>query len=748
MGSAIATHKRARLARRALALAVLALLGAFALPASALAHASLVASDPAPGSRLERAPDRIELSFAEPLAPRLSRAVLVDERGRALAARTVVAGKRIVVFPARPLARGGYRLEWSTVSTVDGHTLAGSVGFGVRAPAPGSTGAAAATGPFDVGGVLGFLGRALLYVGLVAYAGPLFAAAALGTGTPGRWLVPDTLAPRAGCDASALARRRRAVERLHARAGLAALVGAVCVALADATRAAGAFDPAALSDFLLQSRAGVGRTAVIAALALALFAPRRGPARQLFCLVAIAALALSGHAASADPQAIAVAAVFVHVVAGSAWLGGILALAAAWWRELGSEGPLRRALVPAVLEPFGLVALPAFLLVVVAGGANAALSIGSPRELWESDWGRVLLLKIELVALVAAVSGAHALVLRPRLGRSGASTTTERRHWRLVRGESWIALPVLAASAALAGFALPPRQVQATAASADPFGCVGCPPRAPDPGEIAVADHAGPVLVAAWLRHASRQRVAFELRLRDLRGRAWDSEPRVSGARALAQCGPGCWTGTARVTGGELAVTLADRSAGTARAPARAVLPASFDPGGARRARRALARAERTMRRLPAVAEYETLTSGIGRPVATRYLLVAPDRLAFRFSTGGGGVVIGPRQWRLLPDGRVTSGPYYGRFRSASWFRWSAYARYVAWLGATATTIRIALFDPATPVWYRLEIDRRSARVRRVRMIAPAHFMTQVFTLPRRVPAIRPPTDAFPVPAP
>ncbi|SEH10518.1 copper resistance CopC/CopD family protein [Thermoleophilum album] len=707
-----------------LAVGLVVLLASLLSAPRASAHASLVASDPSPGARLESAPTRLELRFSEPLAARLSRAQLVDASGRPLATSMFVEGRRIVVEPRSPMPRGGYRLDWSTVSTVDGHTLAGSVGFGVRAPPLGSSGALAVGGPFDLGGLAGLLGRVLLYVGLVGFAGPLFVAVLLGARKPSQWLVPDVLGADGTFDGRTLARRRAAFDGVHALFGLAAVAGALAVALADATRAAGTFDPAAIFDFLLANRAGLGRFAAALALALAVLAPaRRQGLRAGAALVAIVALAAAGHAASAQPQALAITALSLHVAAGCAWLGGILAIALTWWSLLRRAGDHRTRLLPAVLEPFGLVALPAFVLVVAAGTVNAVIALGSPKDLLDTAWGRVLLLKIEFVGFVALLSALHALRWRRRIAGAGAPARLVRRHWRVVRAQPWLVPPVLVASALLTGFALPPRQVAATLASADPFGCRGCPPRAPLPGELAVADHAGPVLVAAWVRPERGGRAAFELRLRQLRGEAFAPRPRVPGAERLRSCGPGCWQGLLTAPSEELEVTLARRGqrVGVAR------LPLAVAPHSADRARRLLTRAERRMRKLAAVREDETLTSGVGRPVVTRYALVAPDRLAFRFSQGGGGVVIGARQWRVLPDGRVESSPYVGRFRSASWFRWTAYARYAWLLRGDRRYLRIALFDPGTPIWYRLAIERRRGLVRAVRMIAPGHYMTQTF---------------------
>src|SRR5919106_5067040 len=106
--------------------------------APAFGHAAFVGSEPEPGVRLERAPQRVVLAFTEPLNRRLSRATVVGPDGGEVAvAAQAASDRRLVVRPARPLATGAYRVRWHTVSTEDGHALEGSFSFGVRAAAAG-----------------------------------------------------------------------------------------------------------------------------------------------------------------------------------------------------------------------------------------------------------------------------------------------------------------------------------------------------------------------------------------------------------------------------------------------------------------------------------------------------------------------------------------------------------------------------------------------------------------------------------
>jgi hypothetical protein len=138
------------------------------------------------------------------------------------------------------------------------------------------------------------------------------------------------------------------------------------------------------------------------------------------------------------------------------------------------------------------------------------------------------------------------------------------------------------------------------------------------------------------------------------------------------------------------------------------------------------------MARLRSLRQDETITSGPGTFLASRYRLAAPDRFGYRTNSGAESIVIGRRQWSRsggrLFERRAFRGGGPG-FRTRSWFRWTSYAHFVRLLhperDAGGRLLRVALMDEATPLWYRLWIDPATMRVVRVRMIAEGHFMTQ-----------------------
>jgi copper transport protein len=719
--------------RRAAGLAAVCLAAACVAAPSALAHAAFLSASPAAGARVESSPSEVVLTFTEPLQDRLSEATLVDvATGDDVPVSVLVRDKTLlVVRPRSQLSRAAYRVEWHTVSTRDGHALEGSVGFGVGVPAAGGA-ERVEQSPLARGGWVRVAMRFALYASLLYFAGGVLCAAALGRrGDPASWLVP-----RAAADGEERSARawRRTID-----AGLVASSAAVGVALVEAADAGGGLGASELTEFLLTNIAGYGRVATVLLLALAVaLATTRAAAAALLLLLAFVALAVSGHANSADPRLPAIVADWAHLVAGAVWAGGIGQIAATW---LGpGAGGLRRDLLTEVLPRFGRLALPAFFAVAATGVASGLIELGEPSALWSTGYGQVLMVKIALVALVAAASWAHAMRLRPRLvaanphppaGLAGA-------HRRLMRAELPLLAGVLGAAALLVVFPLPPRQFEETAA-ADPAAaaCSPCPQPPPEAGELAVAAQAGSRVAAVRMRREGGA-LRGELRVLDRDGRPDRGPAGVDGARTRS-CGTGCVrfdlpADTSRVT-------VSTRHDGGVH---RATLPAVWAEGGEQRARTLLARAQRTMRSLRSVREEEVTSSGPGERAVVRYRLAAPDRAAWRSDRGAETIVIGNRQWLRVGDSAWRQAPYSGggSFRFRGWFRWTAYARSVRLLSERDGVAQVALFDEATPAWFRLRIDTRTLRVLESRAVAPTRFIVQRYSHFDRPLRIEPPEDA------
>jgi copper transport protein len=709
---------------RRLPLVLLAVLLLWAPPA--FGHAAFVGSDPAPGQRVEVSPARVTLEFTEGLNRRLARATLHPAGGgAAIPAQLRSSGsKRLVVVPDRPLPRGAYRVDWRTVGTEDGHLLEGSFSFGVRAPAAATQ--ALETGPLARGGWLRMLARGALYAAVLLLVAALLLPL-LVRGPPG-WPVPELT----GFDTPRLRERARDMTSDLAWLALGASILAV---VAEAADAAGTVSVQGLSDFLLANVAGVARVLLVALLgACALVRSRWPRAAAAFAVLALGAIAASGHAGSADPRLPSILNDWLHLVASAAWLGGIVLLALLWWRPLrGAEQPQRLAVARGVLAPYGRTALSAFALVAATGLVSLVTQLGRVSALWDTDFGRLLALKIAVVGAIAAASAIHALQLRPRLlaANPHPPEALERRHWRLWRTEPVLGVAVVAIVAALVAFPLPPRQL-ADADGAPASVCDPCPLPRPAADELGVADHAGSQIVAGWIRRTP-QAVTGTIRVLDTKGRPSKLPVKVEGG------GRG---GTFRLPGDATAVRVTVREQGHSYT---AALPTVWKAGASARARRLLERAESVMRRLRGVRELESLTSGPGQVATTEYRLTAPDRL--RWHTGGGvtGVVVGKRQWTKAPGLPGWRADEYGsglRFKTRSWFSWGPYARSVRLLSEHGGRAVIALADEGTPAWFRLTVDTATGHVLQERMIAQARYGRTRFVDFGRRYDIQPPVGA------
>lgn len=450
----------------------------------------------------------------------------------------------------------------------------------------------------------------------------------------------------------------------------------------------------------------------------------------------MACVAGSGHANSADPRGAAIAADWLHLLGAAAWLGAPAFLLLVWGPALREKAPgVREQFMSDVVPRVGRLALPGFALVVVTGTLSLLIEIGDLSELFGSSYGITLLVKIAVVGVIALASAIH---VRAR-ARGDART-----HLRALRAEPLLGAAVVAAVALLAVFPLPPRQLdRASGALASVPDCDPCPLPAPAADELPVAAQGGSRVVAAYVRRLPGRGLSGSIRVLDLQGRPAAGPITIAGG-TVRGCGTGCARFAVPMAPALLHVTVRDRGRRHV-----AALPTEWDASGNDRAARLVARAQRTMRGLRSVREFERVTSGPGTEAITRYRLAAPDRYAFRTERGVETVGIGRRVYQRSGGDpfRVSDSPG-GRFRFESWWRWTPYARAVRLLGERTEAGRrvseVALADTATPVWIRLVIDQATGRVLREQLTARARFVTHTFFAFNRPLSITAPAGAVP----
>jgi copper transport protein len=430
--------------RRLVPVAALAcLLLVLAAPAAG-AHALLRASQPAGGSSLDKAPEQVTLGFTEPPDPVLSSVHVLDSSGRAVerGRARVVAGRPLVLeVPLGGLGNGSYTVSWRVVSRQDGHLTAGAFAFGVGVTAGSATaGSGQAAEPAS------------------PPASPLAVA--------GRWALDWGLILLVGAAASGLLvfRRREGVAGqpwplLAGALGLA-VVGLVVSVAAERSKVG-----VPLGDLLGSSTGAklVSQAVVLAVTGVVLAAVARWPRRrELLALLGAGAAGTmlvhvaSGH--SVGPLNIFVQ--WVHLLAVGVWVGGFL------WLVLGIRalpGSDEGEQIDAVRR-FSLMATVALGLVGVTGLTRAVVEVGSWKGLYDTSFGRTLLVKSALVLGLVGIGAANRFRIVPGL-RAGRAKL--RTLGATVRAELVVAVPILVAAALLSE--LPPAEfVTQAAASAQP----------------------------------------------------------------------------------------------------------------------------------------------------------------------------------------------------------------------------------------------------------------------------------------
>lgn len=111
-----------------------------AIPATALAHAELVTTEPAAGGTLDAPPTDITLSFDGELSPDGSGFTVTDATGAEVGSGALdleVAERNVLRGDVTADADGRYEVAWSAVA-IDGHREEGSFAFtvGSTQPAP------------------------------------------------------------------------------------------------------------------------------------------------------------------------------------------------------------------------------------------------------------------------------------------------------------------------------------------------------------------------------------------------------------------------------------------------------------------------------------------------------------------------------------------------------------------------------------------------------------------------------------
>ncbi|WP_435819532.1 copper resistance CopC/CopD family protein [Micromonospora tulbaghiae] len=431
MTAAVRRPSRVVAARSGAVAGLLLLLVALLLvPATpAAAHAVLVSSSPAASAVVPEAPAQVVITFSEGVrkVPGKVR-VIAPDGSRADRGEPTFQGAEGTI-PVDPSAgRGTYLVSYRVISA-DSHPVSGAFTYSVGAPSepPTDSGTDNRANPVTENAVK--VAKYAGYTGLLLLVGPALVLAAL-------W--PRRLS-------------RRGPARL-AWTGLGLLAAATLAEVwlqVPYVNGGGLFDVtgSGLGD-VLGSAYGTTHLVRLGLLAAAAFLLRplfAGPIGRtdgiILAVLGGAALftwPLAGHAAASPAPAVSVVVDAVHLGGMAVWLGGLVMLAVFLLRRADERE------LDAILPIWSRWAALAVAALLLAGTVQGLIEVASIQALFDTTYGRLLLAKIVLFALVIGVAAYSRALVRRRVaaGRPGAMR-------RAVVAELAITAVVLGVSATL-----------------------------------------------------------------------------------------------------------------------------------------------------------------------------------------------------------------------------------------------------------------------------------------------------------
>ncbi|WP_337925725.1 CopD family protein [Kribbella italica] len=409
----------------------------FGLAQPASAHAILVRTDPAEGAVLQAAPDRILFTFDEAVRVVPDGVQAFDSRGGLVEVSATAKGAELAVALPEPLGNGTTVIVWRVVSE-DGHPIGGSLTFSVGARSanvtpPPSDPAEAPDVPVAL-----TLARWVGYLGLFLAAG-LIAFAAL-------FLPADPQADRARRRLATSARTAAAVAIV---AWLAALP-LTAIYLLDGGlnslsrgRTWSSLPP---TEYVVPALVVGGLALAVALLGRGLPSRTRRVAAVVAAAVAVVAPALTGHTRAASPEVLVTGVDVFHLLAGSVWLGGLVALALTL-PDLSGRG----VVAATVLARFSTAAAGVLAVLVATGSVLAWRILGSWSALLDTTYGQLLLVKIGIVLVALAIAAWNRWSLLPRLKRATKQQSRRARSRPIVRATA-IESAILVAALLVTGF--------------------------------------------------------------------------------------------------------------------------------------------------------------------------------------------------------------------------------------------------------------------------------------------------------
>lgn len=173
--------------------------------------------------------------------------------------------------------------------------------------------------------------------------------------------------------------------------------------------------------------------------------------------VGLVALSATGHATAGGDAVLGGIFDATHHGATAVWVGGLVVLAVALPLVRAETGEAGKGRLAAIVVRFSAVATVCVAVLAVTGTYRALGEVRGFADLVDSGYGRALLVKLGLFALLLGFGAVNRFVLHPRLERAaiglaesdrGASRTLATS----IRAELALALAVIAVVAVMVGF--------------------------------------------------------------------------------------------------------------------------------------------------------------------------------------------------------------------------------------------------------------------------------------------------------
>ncbi|MBI5080733.1 MAG: copper resistance protein CopC, partial [Chloroflexi bacterium] len=374
------------------------------------AHASLLKSNPEANASLPRPPVQIELFFSEALESSFSSITVLNSDGASVDsndARVDANDSTRMTVSLRSIPDGVYTVSWKALSSVDGHLTTGSFPFAVGNVDPSVLAAAEQSSKRIKFSFDEMIARWLLFLSAMAISGGAIFKIVV-------WRNVDDQTLR-------VFKTLRVLSLITLT--LANIIGLISQAgQASNTGFALPWD-ISFTGVLFTTRFGALWIARLAlSLLLVRFTINSKSRRDHWIVFAISLLllltiSLGSHAAADADATLAILNDWIHLIAASVWVGGLIHFAVGLWSLKKIEGASKD--VAHLIPRFSGLALISVGILILTGFYASVIRVGSFEALNNTIYGRTLIVKLIIALPMLAMGAINLLVITPGMKKAG-----------------------------------------------------------------------------------------------------------------------------------------------------------------------------------------------------------------------------------------------------------------------------------------------------------------------------------------